>query len=44
MGLRDLARFQRVARALSERVTLAPDDRRHLEAYGAQMRADGKLE
>lgn len=44
IGLRDLARFRRVARALAERVTLAPEDRRRLEAYGAQMRAAGKLD
>jgi aryl-alcohol dehydrogenase-like predicted oxidoreductase len=43
MGLRDVERFQRVARALSERVTLEPEERRALEAYGAGMRAAGKL-
>ncbi|MBL7200252.1 MAG: aldo/keto reductase [Anaerolineae bacterium] len=43
IGLRDLDRFQRVARALSERDTLEPEERQALEAYGAEMRADGKL-
>ena len=43
MGLRDIERFQRVARALSERVALEPEERRSLEAYGAEMRAAGKL-
>ena len=41
--LRDLERFQRVARALTERVALEPEERRQLEAYGAQMRAAGTL-
>jgi len=43
MGLRNLERFQRVARALAERATLEPEERRRLEAYGAQMRATGAL-
>jgi hypothetical protein len=44
MGLRDVARFERVARALAERDTLLPGERERLEAYGAQMRAQGKLD
>ena len=44
MGLRDLPRFQRVARALSERATLEPGEREPLETYGARMRASGALE
>jgi aryl-alcohol dehydrogenase-like predicted oxidoreductase len=43
MGLRDLARFQRVTRALADRATLEPQERQQLEAYGAQMRASGAL-
>jgi aryl-alcohol dehydrogenase-like predicted oxidoreductase len=43
MGLRDLSRFERVARALAERATLSPEGRQALEAYGAQMRAVGAL-
>jgi aryl-alcohol dehydrogenase-like predicted oxidoreductase len=43
MGLRDLARFQRVAQALAERATLELPERKQLEAYGAQMRASGAL-
>ena len=43
MGLRDVDRFYRIASALSERVTLAPEEKAELEAYGSQMRAAGKL-
>jgi hypothetical protein len=43
-GLRDLAFFERVARALAERATLAPGDRERLEDYGARMRDAGKLD
>jgi aryl-alcohol dehydrogenase-like predicted oxidoreductase len=43
MGLRDLERFRRVARALSEPVELTLEERRQLEAYGGQMREAGKL-
>lgn len=43
MGLRDLPRFQRVARALTERVTLSAEEKSVLEMYGARMRADGQL-
>jgi aryl-alcohol dehydrogenase-like predicted oxidoreductase len=43
MGLRDLERFQRVARALAQRSTLQPEERERLEAYGARMRAAGEL-
>ena len=43
-GLRDLDRFQRVARALSERATLLPGEQERLEAYGARMLASGSLE
>jgi hypothetical protein len=44
MGLRDIARFQRVAKALSERSTLEPGEKERLEAYGRQMRESGKLD
>jgi aryl-alcohol dehydrogenase-like predicted oxidoreductase len=43
MGLRDPERFERIARALAERATLDSEERRQLEAYGAQMRAAGRL-
>jgi len=43
VGLRNLERFQRVARALAERATLEAKERQRLEAYGAQMRTAGKL-
>jgi aryl-alcohol dehydrogenase-like predicted oxidoreductase len=43
MGLRDLERFERIARALAERATLDPEERRQLEAYGAHLRAAGRL-
>ena len=43
-GLRDVERFDQVARALAERETLTDEERRELEAYGAKMRAAGKLD
>ncbi|NLF01668.1 MAG: aldo/keto reductase [Anaerolineales bacterium] len=43
MGLRDVARFQRVAQALRKPMTLAPDERRALESFGARVRAAGEL-
>ena len=43
MGLRDVDRFRRVARALEERATLSPEERQKLEAYGARMRAAGTV-
>jgi aryl-alcohol dehydrogenase-like predicted oxidoreductase len=43
MGLRDIDRFRRVARALAERASLEPKEREYLETYGAEMRAAGKL-
>ncbi|MBI3946128.1 MAG: aldo/keto reductase [Armatimonadetes bacterium] len=43
MGLRSEDRFRRVAGALAERATLAPEERRELEAYGSALRAAGKL-
>jgi predicted aldo/keto reductase-like oxidoreductase len=43
-GLRGVERFEEVARGLAERETLSPEQRRQLEAYGAAMRAAGKLD
>jgi aryl-alcohol dehydrogenase-like predicted oxidoreductase len=43
-GLRDMKRFEEVARGLAERQTVTPEQRRELEAYGAAMRAAGKLD
>lgn len=43
MGLRDVSRFCHIASALSERVTLTPEEKTQIEAYGSQMRASGKL-
>ena len=43
MGLRDVPRFRRIASALSDRVILTTEEKAELEAYGARMRADGKL-
>ena len=43
MGLRNVALFQRVARALAQRAMLTPEERQELEAYGARLRAEGKL-
>ena len=44
IGLRDLRRFRRVASALAERATLAAPEQRDLEAFGARLRAAGKLD
>ena len=43
MGLRDIDRFCQIASALSERAALTPQEKADIEAYGAQMRASGKL-
>lgn len=43
MGLRSVENFERVARALSERVELLPGEREVLEAYGARVRAEKDL-
>ena len=43
MGLRDVARFCHIASALSARITLTPQEKTQIEAYGSQMRASGKL-
>lgn len=44
-GLRSpIDRVQQVAQALRERVDMTLDERKHYEAYGARMRAAGKLE
>ena len=43
-GLRGVERFEEVARALAEREALTPEERQELEAYGAEMRAAGKLD
>jgi aryl-alcohol dehydrogenase-like predicted oxidoreductase len=43
MGLRDVPRFRRIASALSDRHTLTREEKAEIEAYGARMRADGKL-
>ncbi len=44
MGLRDLATFSQVARDLSERHRLAPQERQELESWGAKLRQQGQLE
>ena len=43
MGLRDVERFHRIAKALSEQETLASAARTDLERYGAQRLKDGVL-
>ncbi len=43
MGLRDVERFHRVAKALSEQETLTSDARTDLERYGAQRLEEGAL-
>ncbi len=43
MGLRNLERFQRVARDLAERDALCPDERGVVAMYGARMRAQGRM-
>jgi aryl-alcohol dehydrogenase-like predicted oxidoreductase len=42
-GLRDVDRFCQIAAALAERDTLTSQEKTVMEAYGAQMRASGKL-
>ena len=42
-GLRDVERFHRVAKALSEQETLTPAERAALEKYGAQRLQEGAL-
>lgn len=44
IGLRDVDRFRRVARALTQRATLTDQEARELEQYGARMRAAGQLD
>ena len=44
MGLRSVDLFARVAAGLSERETIAPQERAELEAYGAEQRAAGVLD
>jgi aryl-alcohol dehydrogenase-like predicted oxidoreductase len=44
MGLRNVPLFAQVASALSESTDLGPRQKVELEAYGAQMRACGKLD
>ena len=43
MGLRDIERFHRVAKALSEQETLTSEAKTGLETYGAQLLQKGKL-
>ncbi|MEW6749502.1 MAG: hypothetical protein AB1505_00805, partial [Candidatus Latescibacterota bacterium] len=43
MGLRDVERFTRIARALGERDALTPAERGDLESYGSRLRALGKV-
>lgn len=43
MGLRNVPRFCRIASALSDYHTLTLEEKTEIEAYGARMRADGKL-
>ena len=43
MGLRDIERFHRVAKALSEQETLTSQAKTGLETYGAQLLQKGKL-
>ena len=44
MGLRNVNLFAEVASGLSERVVQTSQERIECEAYGAQLRAAGKLE
>ena len=44
MGLRDVAVYERIARALVERDSLTPQERETLEAWGSRLRHEGKLE
>ena len=43
MGLRDVERFHRIAKALAERETLTPEEQTDLEKYGAQRLEAGAL-
>lgn len=43
MGLRDIERFHRVAKALSEQETLTSEMKTAMEAYSARMLQNGKL-
>jgi hypothetical protein len=43
MGLRSVENFQHVARALSQRVDLRPEERAALEAYGGRVRTEKEL-
>ncbi len=43
IGLRNVELFCQIASSLSERSTLAPQEKADMEAYGKQMRASGKL-
>ena len=43
MGLRDVERFHRIAKALSEQETLTPEEQAELEKYGAQRLQAGLL-
>ena len=43
MGLRDIERFHRVAKALSEQETLTSEAKTAMETYGARMLQKGKL-
>ena len=43
-GLRSVEVFQHVAQALSQRATLSVQERERMAAYGAEMRAAGKLD
>ena len=43
MGLRDIARFSRIASALSESAVLSEGEKIELEKYGSGMRTAGKL-
>ena len=43
MGLRDVERFHRIAKALSEQETLTPEEQTDLEKYGAQRLEEGSL-
>jgi len=44
VGLRDMDRFRRIAEGLAQRSTLSEEEKRELEAYGAERRAAGVLE
>jgi aryl-alcohol dehydrogenase-like predicted oxidoreductase len=44
MGLRDIVRFRRTAEGLRQRMTLGEAEKDSLEAYGADLRAQNRLE